>query len=173
MQAGREVPGPRMHHTLAVMGDDSILLFGGKGAAGACDASVWQFTPSTGVWRRLKRSKNKGMDGPQARWGHSFTPCRASDGPAVLVLGGRDEHLVFADPYLLTIDPVGKVLWSRPDFALPEPRAFHATAYVRNRAVVVFGGMNLHTDAIPTVRKVRGGTHIMRGCSQLMFPSLV
>lgn len=158
-RASAPVPTARGGHS-AVWCDalSGIILFGGRGAAGALFNDVWRWSRDDVAWEELVLAPGSNSP-PRARAYHSAV-C-SSEG--LLIFGGSCGHLCFLDDvWLLTsAGPTQSagVSWAlratsatSTSIGSPEPRAGHSAVLQRpataDERLLVFGGQLLSGAAL-------------------------
>jgi tRNA wybutosine-synthesizing protein 4 len=135
---GRFFPSPRWKHTLIALGDDTLVLVGGKDQRSVF-ADIFLFSLSEQKWRlQGKLPRKKGLHS------HSSSAWRNS---AVIVSGGISGHGISINPYLYICRP-GRT-GSRVKAVLPKgpyiPRFGH-TSHVRHSRLFLLGGVADSTE---------------------------
>ncbi|KAL4458394.1 hypothetical protein ABPG75_013259 [Micractinium tetrahymenae] len=129
-------------------GVDRIVLFGGRTQTKALLNDAWEVAllwskegggRLNATWRQLTPLQPAGEAAPAPRRGHSAVMLPQSDGPRMLVYGGREDLYYYGDLWLLDI--AGRT-WSRLEVAegpAPSARDHHGVALFRGE-MVAFGG---------------------------------
>ena len=112
--AGGSPPAPRSGHTMNIVGNGNLFVFGGHGTEGWLTKSNVYFGDSHvllrggGRWASLKPIAAHGVGGPSPRAYHTLTHvagvARGSSRGALLLFGGWDGKVTFGDVWLLEYD---------------------------------------------------------------------
>jgi len=125
-------PTARKIHSMAYIGDDKVLLFGGY--TNALNDETWIYDLSENNWLQI----NPGT-APSAREGHAMAYI---GGDEVILFGGNPYGLnIYSDE--TWIYDLSQGNWTEKNPATkPEKRHFHDIAYIGNGQVVLYGGIN-------------------------------
>lgn len=124
-------PSARNFFSLAKIGDDKVLMFGGRDDSGVPNNQTWIYDLGDNTW-----TQDASGTSPTARWGHGL--CEIGTGE-VLFFGGADAgNTVQNDTWTYDISTGEWVQESAT--AMPSARRNFSMAKSRGRDVVLFGG---------------------------------
>eukprot|EP01087_Luapelamoeba_hula_P009092 TRINITY_DN2324_c0_g1_i1.p1 TRINITY_DN2324_c0_g1~~TRINITY_DN2324_c0_g1_i1.p1 ORF type:complete len:1317 (-),score=271.09 TRINITY_DN2324_c0_g1_i1:27-3917(-) len=133
-------PDHRGMHTATMLSDDSLLVFGGRGAVYGLMSSQFDdikiLNPRTGLWRIPTVSGPS----PPKRSGHTATYLPREN--VIVIFGGTDGTRHFNDMYFLTLSTNNlAVVWSEVQQRgnIPVGRQSHTAIGYQNR-LFIFGG---------------------------------
>ena len=119
---------PRAEHTATLLANSTVLIAGGRDAAGQPLASAEIYDPATGAYTLLASPL------PAPVWGH--TASRLSDGTVLIAGGTGDGGLPVAAAQLF--DPATGAFTALD--SMSTPRARHTAIRLRNGSVLLAGG---------------------------------
>ncbi len=142
-----KVPLARESAAAVALGENACLLFGGRSSPSNPFGDVWRCRISeNGVEWSFLASDSPEDECPSPRWGHSM---HVLSPDKVLIVGGRNNEMVFDDLYLLSLGEGGGVhcrtiVWSRLNQSLPRPSFYHAGSCIQKCGgpVAIHGGLS-------------------------------
>ncbi|HHS12878.1 MAG TPA: hypothetical protein ENN03_03805, partial [bacterium] len=121
-------PGNRQYHDMAFIGDNQVLLFGGRTAT--ANNETWLFYGSQKTWSRLAPQGSI----PSSRSGHTMAHV---GGNQVLLFGGITGYLN-GETWIFE---KSENTWTRKfPASSPSPRRYPAMAYIGGKKALLFGG---------------------------------
>jgi len=122
-------PSARYTHTVAYIGGDQVLLFGGYDDNGL-DDETWVYDLSANTWAQQSPSSK-----PSTRYNHGMAHI---GGDQILLFGGNDGDLV-DDTWVYDLSAV---TWTQQSpSSKPSAREYHDMAYIGGDQVLLFGGL--------------------------------
>ncbi|CCW66302.1 unnamed protein product [Phytomonas sp. Hart1] len=165
-------PQPRWGHTLTVVDDEKLFMFGGMEATSAESCALMVFDTSSSEWGPVyllnKSSATKMSSPPATRYHHAAC---AYEGHCLIIYGGAavHDHLIYNDIYMYnTLTSSWKCLWQGPPSETDkgqgdgnninskklkknEPAArFGHSMVVREDRLYVFGGKVVDQEGVTT-----------------------
>jgi hypothetical protein len=122
-------PLVRTNHSMASVGNDKVLLFGGL--PGSINDETWVYDRSDNTWIFMNPSIK-----PSPRMGHTMANI---GGDKVLLFGGTDAGGLNAETWVYDFSDN---IWTlmTPVLKKPSKRTFHAMANIGSDRVLLFGG---------------------------------
>lgn len=125
-------PWPRYQHSMAYIGGDHVLLFGGYKPGSDHDDETWMYDLSDNTWTQQTPSTK-----PSGRRYHAMAYIGDDK---VLLFGGWDGDSSYADTWVYDLSDGDWTLQSA--LVGPSARYFHAMAYIGEDQVLLFGGQD-------------------------------
>jgi hypothetical protein len=126
------IPSARNRHSMAYIGDEKVMMFGGSDADGYFN-DTWIFYLSNSTWTKSSISTS-----PAARSSHSM----AYIGNYKVLLFGGSGNSEFNDTWVYDYGTDGTdATWSQDNNGTnPSTRSLHTLAYLENDKALLFGG---------------------------------
>jgi hypothetical protein len=150
-QTSGAAPEKLMFHSAALFGKNQVLVFGGRAAPSAPFSDAYLLDTTTMSWRKPTLLPTSDGALPQARWRHTSTTLRNSQGNEVIVIfggrgvAGKHDYVPLGDVWC--IDPVSLKTWAlQIEGNLKPPARFShaAVAIEKDSKLMIYGGSDGH-----------------------------